>query len=86
MKKKEEDFQFLKKKTRSCQLFWKIARENITWSSERNRNKFDNNEKKKIKWKQSTDESKFEVNLLKGGIWRKRGQLPPGSFKGKDQQ
>lgn len=31
-----------------------------------------------------TDESTVEVNLLKGGIWRKRGHYPPGSFKGKD--
>lgn len=31
-----------------------------------------------------TDESTVEVNLLKGGIWRRRGHYPPGSFKGKD--
>ena len=31
-----------------------------------------------------SDESTIEVNLLKGGIWRRRGHYPPGSFKEKE--
>lgn len=31
-----------------------------------------------------TDESTVEVDTIKGGIWRRRGHYPPGSFKTKD--
>ena len=31
-----------------------------------------------------SDESTIEVNLLKGGIWSRRGHYPPGSFKEKE--
>ena len=31
-----------------------------------------------------TDESTVEVDMIKGGIWRRRGHYPPGSFKTKD--
>lgn len=33
-----------------------------------------------------TDESTVQIDLCKGGIWRRRGHYPPGSFKEKDSR